>query len=312
MSSASASAKIILFGEHAVVYGRPAIAVPLPQLRATAEIQPLPDEPDGHIRIFAPDIGLQEWLHRMDREQPLALIVHLALEALQQQDFPAFQITAHSHIPIAAGLGSGAAISVAIVRALAAHFGESLPRKTQSALAFQVEVLHHGTPSGIDNTVVAFEQPIYFVQGAPPEPLNLARPVHLVVGDTGIRSPTATAVRQVRQGWQKDIASYESLFDRIAEISKRARRAIERGELARLGELMNENQSCLAHMGVSTEQLEKLIAAAHSAGALGAKVCGAGLGGSMIALVGEEASTPVDEALKKAGAAHTFAIEVGA
>ncbi|HEX7587116.1 MAG TPA: mevalonate kinase, partial [Anaerolineae bacterium] len=158
--SATAPGKIILFGEHAVVYARPALAVPVLQVRAQATIEPRA----GPVEIDAADMGQQYALHDAPPEDPIATMIERTCARLgvTPQDFV---IRIRSTIPVARGLGSGAAVSVAVGRAVAKFLGHELPREELSALAFEVEKLHHGTPSGIDNTVIAYEQPVYFVRG---------------------------------------------------------------------------------------------------------------------------------------------------
>jgi len=213
-------------------------------------------------------------------------------------------------VPIARGLGSGAAVATAIVRALARHLGCNLTSREVSDLVYQTEVIHHGTPSGIDNTVVTFGQPVYFVKGEPIQILHVERAFWLVIGDTGIASPTKIAVADVRRSWLKDPHKYEALFDRIADITMRAREAIAAGDLSRLGSLMDENQESLEALGVSSPELERLITAARQAGALGAKLCGAGRGGNMVALVVPEAAQDVAASLRQAGATNVIVSEV--
>jgi mevalonate kinase len=169
-------------------------------------------------------------------------------------------------------------------------------------LAYEVEKMHHGTPSGIDNTVIAFEQPIYFIKGQPIESFRVAQPFTIAIADTGIAAPTKIAVGDVRRAWEANRTQYESLFDQIGEIARKARKAIERGEVNRLGALMRNNQMLLRQIGVSSPDIERLVLAATTAGARGAKLSGGGRGGNVIALVDEETSEGVQRALMKAGA----------
>jgi len=199
---------------------------------------------------------------------------------------------------------------VATIRALSEHLGHPLPLDRQSALAFEVEKTHHGTPSGIDNMVVTYDRPIYFRQGKEPEPFSIGAPLTLVIGDTGLRSPTSFAVGRVRRRWEQDRGQIEAIFDAIGEIVDQARQAIARGEVARLGLLMDRNQALLKTLGVSSPELEALIEAARQAGAGGAKLSGAGLGGNMIALVEAESAATVARAVRSAGGVRTLRAEV--
>ena len=139
----------------------------------------------------------------------------------------------------------------------------------------------------------------------------MKRPFTLVIADTGVRSPTAAAVGGVHQAWESNPEQFEQLFDAVGAIAVSARKAIESGKIEVLGPLMNENQAVLHQMGVSSPELEDLVEAALSAGAMGAKLSGAGRGGSMIALVAPEASAEVTQALLSAGAVGTIVTEIG-
>jgi len=310
-TQASAPGKIILFGEHAVVYGQPAIAAPVTQVRATVTIAN--SEPAG-VRLIAPDLGKAYWLTEAQEHDPLARAVRLVEEATGST-LSQMTVTVRSTIPIASGLGSGAATAAALIRALTRHLSrQDLASDEQvCALAYEVEKIHHGTPSGIDNTVVAYEQPVYFVRQEPKnliEPFAIAAPLHLLIADTGVRSATRHVVGDVRRQWQAERARFEEMFAACGRIAQAARTALEAGDVIQLGTLMDENQRWLEAMTVSSAELEKLIATARTAGALGAKLSGAGRGGNMIALVTPETQTSVRQALIKAGAFDVFASTV--
>ena len=188
MTTASAPGKIILVGEHAVVYGRPAIAVPLWDVTATATIT---ERTAGvGCLLVAHDLGMRLPLAAAAPDQPLALVVRLALVQLGQPSNPNWQIDLRSAIPVASGLGSGAALSAALVRALYQHVGRRVSPAQVSELVYESERFYHGTPSGIDNTVIAYGQPIWFIKGEPPVPFTLTRPLTLAIADSGIAAPT--------------------------------------------------------------------------------------------------------------------------
>lgn len=308
--SASAPGKIILFGEHAVVYGRPAIAVPVQHVQAKAIISAEPHAPQGRVRIQAAQIGLDAFLDDLPAEHPLAMAVRGTLADLDISRSPACTIRITSTIPIAAGMGSGAAVSVALLRAFSTFLGHPLSNERIAALAYEVEKIYHGTPSGIDNTVITYTMPVYFVRGQPIETFRVRAPFTIVIGDTGISSPTAIAVGDVRRAWQEQPARYDSLFDAIGAIARRARSLIEGGQPEALGALMEENQALLVDIGVSCPELDRLLEAAKAAGALGAKLSGGGRGGNMIALVQPGSAAQVVGALELAGAVRTLVTEV--
>jgi mevalonate kinase len=310
--TATAPGKVILFGEHAVVYGRPAIAAPVSQVRARAVVSPAPRQAAGMVFIQAPDIGLESRLDDLPVDHPLACVVNGLLAALQVSQPPACIIRVTSTIPVAAGMGSGAAVSVAILRAFSAFLGFPLGDEDVSALAYEVEKLYHGTPSGIDNTVITYGRPVYYVRGRPIQTLHMPVPFTLVIGDTGVASPTAVAVGDVRRGWQANPAEYEALFDRVGQIAETARLMIEAGRTDELGPLMDENQALLYRMGVSSPELERMVLAARGAGSLGAKLSGGGRGGNMIALARDENAPEIARALLEAGAVRVITTPIGA
>lgn len=312
--SSSAPGKVILFGEHAVVYGRPALAVPVRALSARAVVQAAPLGEPGSVWIQAPDIELEAWLSDLPDGHPLAAALNGVLQALKIARVPACKVRLNSTIPIASGLGSGAAASVALIRAFTTFLGRQLEPEQVSAIAYEVEKLHHGTPSGIDNTVIAYEMPVYFIKGSPNriERLSVAEPFSLLIADTGIPSPTAVAVGNLRQAWLGDREHYEALFDQVGEIARQARQAIEAGYPQNLGPLMDANHHLLGELGVSSPELDRLVDAARRAGALGAKLSGGGRGGNLIALVRPGDVETVQAALERHGAARVIHTRVEA
>lgn len=307
MTQASAPGKIILFGEHAVVYGRPALAVPVTQVHAHVEV--VASTRPG-IWIDAPDVNLNAELNELPSDDPVASVLHNFLFLARLSPFPNLQVRITSSIPVASGLGSGAAVTVALVRALAHHVDYSMSDEQVNAFAYEIEKLHHGTPSGIDNTVITYARPVYFIKGNPIETFHVRMPFTLVIADTGIRAPTKESVGDVRKLWEADKTRWERLFDEVGEIAQKARHAIESGRVGELGELMNENHSLLQRLTVSSPELDRLVAAARAAGALGAKMSGGGRGGNMIALVRPETAEIVSKSLRDTGAPNTISTSV--
>ena len=302
---ALAPGKVILFGEHAVVYGEPAIAVPVSEVEARATVGPA--RSGSGLTLLAIDLDQRFTLSEAPPRDPLALAARLTLDRLSAP-VPDVTIAIRSSIPIASGLGSGAAVSTAVVRALAEFMGCPLTPAQVSELVFEVEKIHHGTPSGIDNTVIAYEQPVYFVRAdsSNPRPISVGAPFTLVIADTGLPSPTKDLVSRVRAGWRQARARYEALFEEIGDIAREGYHDIEVGDVEALGPLMDRNHALLVQLGISSPTLDRLVDAAREAGALGAKLSGAGQGGNMVALVDVEAAGNVVEALKRAGAAHVI------
>ena len=309
VTRATAPGKIILFGEHAVVYGQPALAVPVNQVYAETEVL---DVDRAGIWVNAPDIRLHAEHSRLALDDALAAVIDhvLAKTPTFDRDHRGIEIKISSTIPLASGLGSGAAVSVAIIRALSVHLGQPFMDEQINEIAYEVEKIHHGTPSGIDNTVVTYAKPIFFIKEQPIELLNVAKPFTIIIGDTGIPAPTKESVGDVRKLWEQDKRKIETLFAAIGSIARTARQAIEGGHPEWLGPLMNENQRILAEMGVSSLELDRLVEASLSAGASGAKLSGGGRGGNMIALSPKENGKRVVDALYEAGARNVIVTEI--
>lgn len=294
---AAGHGKIILLGEHAVVYGSRAIAAPVP-LAVRARVL---DEDDG-VWLVVPRWGVEQRLRsdpkmRRSFEVPAALI----LENLGLID-RSMRIEVFSEIPRAMGLGGSAAVAVAIIRALDRHFTLGLGDDEINSLAFQCERVAHGTPSGIDNTVATYGRPLLYRAGNPPliEPVELPEPITIVIGMTGVESLTAKTVARVRDGRARNRDVYDTIFRGIDALTVQALEAIKRLDLERLGELMNVCQGLLNGLQVSSWELEELIQIARENGALGAKLTGGGGGGSMIALCPDNAAKVVS-AMQDAG-----------
>jgi mevalonate kinase len=310
--SASAPAKTILFGEHAVVYSQPAIAVPITKLKATTFILALPNGRPGDVLVDAPDIKLHSFLDMLPEKHPFSILLVGLLNHFKLNHFPSFHLKIKSDIPIASGLGSGTAVSVSILRAVSTFLGQPLSSEEISKQAFEVEKIYHGNPSGIDNTVITYAQPVYFVKNQPIRIMELVKPLTLVLGDTGKRSVTSRAVGEVRQSWQEKKDVYERIFGEIGVISHKALGAIHSGKIEDLGPLMLSNHALLRELNVSSPELDHLVDTAILAGAFGAKLSGAGLGGYMVALVNPAKAQQISDALLSAGAAHTIITQIEA
>jgi hydroxymethylglutaryl-CoA reductase len=276
-----ANGKIILLGEHAVVYGRHAIAAPIP-LAVEARVLAASDG----VRLLVPRWGVEQRIRPVDEHpQGVAGILSMLLRELAL-DGEAIDIEVFPHLPRAMGLGGSAAFAVAIVRALDVHFALRLSPERVNALAFECEKSAHGTPSGIDNTVATYGQVVLYDNATGPRfsILTTGVPLPLVVGISGKESLTANNVALVRNAWQRQPARYDGLFDEIDRLTLAAADAVRGGDLAELGELMNLNQGLLNALQLSTPQLEEMIHIARRNGAVGAKLTGGGGGGSIIAL----------------------------
>ena len=289
--------KVILFGEHAAVYGSHVIAAPIP-IAIQAKVE---DEDDG-VHLVIPRWGVEERLH-FNVKHPHSIYDSLELMlntfGLQEKNM---RIEIYPHIPRAMGLGGSAALAVAIIRALSEHYKLNLSDEDVNKMAFQSEQIVHGTPSGIDNTMATYGKFILFKKGDPPmiKPLDVPKPIPLVIGITGVESLTAKMVTNVRNAWEKNKLMYDRIFTETNALAMRAVKAIKRYDLETLGDLMNINHGLLNALQVSSWELEELIEIARKSGALGAKLTGGGGGGAMIALCPDN-SEEVAEAMRRAG-----------
>jgi mevalonate kinase len=294
---ASAPAKAILFGEHAVVHGVPAIAVPIAARKTDVDLV----ETDADREIAIEDArGVETDL--------AAQMVRLALDQTRTPARGA-RVKVASTIPLGSGLGSSAALAVALVRAVGG--GGALDREEVSRRALELERLAHGTPSGIDSTTIALERPILFEKGKPPAPLKLKSALRLAIGVLPRTGTTASLVAGVRRLKDEDAGRFRAALEGIRTAVDAARRALTAGDLGTLAVTIDGNRRMLEVLGVSTPEVEKACDAAVAAGALGAKLSGAGGGGAVLAFLGPKSdSDRVLGALKDCGAADTFVTEV--
>ena len=308
--SSTAPGKLILFGEHAVVYGRPAIAIPFTGVHVKVIIVAMPLAPSGLVRVEAPAIKMDTTLAELATDNPLALTAQGVMDKIGIDHLPAMHIRISGTIPIAAGMGSSAAVSIALARALSTFLGHPLANAEVNAIAYQVEEAIHGTPSGVDNTVIAYAKPVYFRRGQPLEFLRVNRPFELIIADSGIASATRPMVAGVKERYLADPDACTQIFDRIASIVEKARISIEAGLPDDLGALMIENHQLLKEMGVSIPELDTLVEAALKAGAAGAKLTGAGGGGNIIAIAPREKFPLIENALLAVGARQVWSTRV--
>ncbi len=305
-TTATAPGKCILFGEHAVVYNRPAIAVPINQVSVRATIVPLPGGSREDIWIEAPAIHLSSRLDQLSDSHPIKITLLAIQDVLKCSNLPPLRLIIKSTIPPASGMGSSAAVAVAICRSLPNFLGHPLDPPTINQIAYLSERRQHGNPSGIDNTVITYQQPIYFIKGHPWQLVHVKQPFTLIIADTGEPSPTGKVVSDVRRRWEDSPDKFETLFTQVAQITDQARTAIEHGKIEYLGSLLSQNHILLQEMTVSSTKLDLLVSTSLQSGALGAKLSGGGRGGNMIALVAPEKVDNVADALKQAGASQTI------
>lgn len=305
---ASAPAKIILFGEHFVVYGDPAIVLAIDKRAyAKAELRS-----DNKIFIYSSNLNIAGYFEedsfkvekgnlkeaRMKLE-PLKCAVDRILEISGEK--VGLNIEVNSTVPVAAGLGSSAAVAAAVAAAVGALLNVKMAREDVFRISFDAEKIMHGTPSGVDPAISTFGGALLFQMDTGFKPLKVKADIPLVIGNTGIERLTRVQVSKVRNLRDKYPQIFEAMMRTAREIVLRAIDALREGDLETLGELINFNHALLYGVGVSDESLEWLINAARKAGALGAKLTGAGGGGCIIALTDKERIEKVLEAVQRAG-----------
>lgn len=273
-----AGGKIILLGEHAVVYGRPALAAGIGRGLAV-ELR--------HGRGPCVESDRAELID--DPRARAALAAAAAVAGLDPRELVA---RVASELPPGMGLGSSAALSVALLRACVAAADATLRRDEELDAGRRIESVFHGTPSGVDPAAAALGLGCFrFVRGEPPQvtPVRPATPLGLVVVFGATPRSTGTAVGGLRERWLADRIRYERLFDAVGAVAEEGVRAVTAGDAPALGRALDRNQALLETLGVSSPEVEATVAAARAAGALGAKLTGGGAGGAVIALATDAA-----------------------
>jgi mevalonate kinase len=305
---ASAPAKVILFGEHFVVYGEPAIVLAIDK-RAYAKVE---NRADKRIFLRSTNLGLAVSIENKNfkieqgdpkeaklKFEPVELAVEKVLEKYGEKVGVNVEIT--STVPVAAGLGSSAAVVTAVATAMSALLGMDMSKEEIFKIAYEAEKLVHGTPSGVDPAISTFGGTLLYQMDTGFKPLEVRTDIPIVIGDTGVERSTRVQVEKVKEVKEKYPQIMQPIMSAAREIVLRALDAFKKSDLETLGGLMNLNQALLYGVGVSDESLEWLINAARKAGALGAKLTGAGGGGCMIALTSNDKLQQVSEAIQRAG-----------
>ncbi|TWT16662.1 mevalonate kinase [Streptococcus sp. sy010] len=275
--------KIILMGEHAVVYGYPAIALPLTDINVTCQIKPA-------------------YQSVPQAENSLARAIALAKDYLGKTECQ-LRYELVSQVPEKRGMGSSAAVSLAGIRAVFDYFQEELPDHVLSNLANQAEKIAHSNPSGLDVKTCMSHQAIKFIKNQGFEPLSIDLDAYLVIADTGIHGHTSEAVQKIADLGKKASPYLEQLGD----LTLTAEKAIKAKELEKLGHSMTKAHKQLAQLGVSCEVADHLVEKALAYGSLGAKMSGGGLGGCVIALIKNKTNAQkLSQYLKKEGACQTW------
>ncbi|HLQ94942.1 MAG TPA: mevalonate kinase [Pseudogracilibacillus sp.] len=301
MSVGTAYSKVILVGEHAVVHGQPAIAIPFPLIGVESTVEPIEGD------IYVDSELYQGLLH----EAPKALkgVADTIYQTLEQLELPkqGLFICIKSSIPPGKGLGSSASVAIAIVKSLFNYAGETYTNQDLLPLANISESYAHGAPSGIDSLAIASPCPIWYQKDEAAKEIVPETDFHFVVADTGQMADTKTAVSTVKQMLKFAPKKVYTQVERIGELTHMAKESLEQSSKQLLGFVLDEAQKELEALGVSNASLNRLIRSAKKEGALGAKLTGGGNGGCIIALARNEMhAIQIGEKLKKIGAAAVW------
>lgn len=297
VATGAAQSKLILVGEHAVVHGQPAIALPFPLIGVESIVE----------RVIG-NVYLDSSLYNGPMEsapKSLAGIVHTVKQTLKILKMPYrdLLIRIQSSIPPGKGLGSSASVAIAIVKSLFTYSEKEYTQEQLLKLASISETYAHGAPSGIDPLAITSSSPIWYKKEEPIDYIKPKGEFYFVVADTGQMADTRTAVNTVTSLLKSAPKKIYGKIERIGDITYQVRDALEKSSKDVLGYLLNEAQKELEAIGVSDENLNRLIQFARQEGALGAKLTGGGNGGCIIALAQNEIhSKQLSEKLTQLGA----------
>ena len=295
-----ASGKIILMGEHSVVYGEPAIAFPFSGTGIQATIR---------------KNKLESWIessffHGPLSEAPTTMrnVTILLWYLVKHFKIPEpFYLKIESSIPAERGMGSSAAVAVAITRAVFDWMEEPATQENVLYFVNQAEAVAHGNPSGIDATTISGTEPIRYQKEIGFQPFQLNMDAFLVVADTGIKGQTRKAVRDIAKLRELRPRETAKQIKSLGRLTQQAQQAILKNQPHILGDCMNQAQGLLRLLGTSNRHLDHLIETALTHEALGAKLTGGGRGGCMIALAENETSgRQLQQTLVDAGARNTW------
>ena len=272
-------AKIILMGEHSVVYGQPAIALPLPSVTTEVVIK----ANDNHQQ----NINSRYFSGSMDNLPAtmagVGKLVNALVDHFDGQTDP-WTMTITSDIPAERGMGSSAACAVAIVRAFFNYYQQPLDRQTLLKWADIEEQVTHRSPSGLDAATVSSSSPVWFRKGDKGTPIELNLAATMVIADTGIKGATREAIATVKENLASNHDTTLQLIKHLGTLTENSRYAVANNEVTALGQNLTAAHHDLTALGVSDQQLDQLVKTAIQNGALGAKLTGGGRGGCMFAI----------------------------
>lgn len=302
-----AHAKAILLGEHAVVYGTPALALPIPQLTATASAgwSTHTSDAQGDLSFTMTGSASRAVITRASdglRQLTTAFKARMGVVGT-----PHLDVILDGAIPPGRGLGSSAANSRAIVLALADLFGRELSDEVAFDLVQTAENMTHGRASGVDAMTVGAAAPLLFQAGQARE-LSIGCDGLFIIADSGTGGSTKEAVELLRAGFQRTAGAEERFLGRASQLIEEATQALAEGEPKELGARLTDYHGLLRDAGLSTDRIDAMVEAALTAGSLGAKITGGGLGGCVLAMTQPEQAREVARRLHEAGAVQTWVV----
>lgn len=306
IASGKSNAKIIMIGEHSVVYGQPAIATPLTQINTVVTIQNAKEGQTVHSRYYDGP--------RSNLPTSMAGIAKL-LDALDDQLNCAGQpwdMTIESQLPAERGMGSSAAVAVAITRAFFNRYEQPLDHELLLKLADVEEQITHRNPSGLDAATSSVANPLWYIKNQTSQPLDSQLNATMVIADTGVKGATKDAIAGVADQLANHHEQADGLIKHLGKLATDFRICLAANEPVKLGIIMNQAQADLKNLTVSSPELDHLCQVANRNGALGAKLTGGGRGGCMYAITKNRSQgEKLAEQLKAAGARETWLQELG-
>ncbi len=307
----SAHGKAILLGEHAVVYGAPALAIPVPQLTATASAALFEHRPSDVDEVAFTLTGPGSAPVVTQATESLRQLVAGFKELAGVAGHTAIDVLVDCLIPPGRGLGSSAACARAVVLALANLFNRKLDARAVYDLVQTSEEVAHGRASGVDAAATGLPYSILFSAGTA-RPLRICFDGLFVIADSGTAGRTKDAVEAMRLRFERRPGAREDFVRRVSSLAEAAVRDLADSRAGDFGTRLTANHELLADAGLSTELIDTLVETALAAGGLGAKISGGGLGGCMITVVREpHRAQAVARRLRAAGAVRTWVVPVG-
>lgn len=293
--------KIILMGEHSVVYSKPAIAIPFRSVYTKVKIKKS-DEDIVHSEVFDGKID----------ESEIMFGIYNLLEYFRQQYKiqEKYEIDIESTIPPYRGMGSSASVAVSLAKELYLYHKIKHKMEDIVKLAGVAEKIVHKNPSGVDVNVIANNKSIYYIKDKVMKKMEIVLDAYLIIADTGIIGKTRETVQAVSKLIEK--SEYKKKIDELGYLTELTQKAIKKSDLKEMGKIFNQAHNLLNELNVGDEILNKFVNISIENGALGAKLTGSGRGGCMFALAdNRKAACKIEQELIKNGAKETWIMYLG-